>query len=205
MNQRGAITVDEPLAIDEYLAFERAAETRHEYHAGEVVAFAGATREHNLITATASRLLGNQLDGKPCEVYVADMRVRATPAAYVYPDVVVVCGEPRFADDEFDILLNPTVLVEVLSPSTEARDRDEKLQYYSSLESVRDYLMIASDKVRVDHYVRQSDNEWKLRLYFGLSDQVDLTSIDCKLVLADIYAKVNFPPKPTALPKAVEE
>ncbi len=205
MNQRRATRVDELLTVKEYLAFERAAETKHEYDSGEVIAFAGATREHNLVSGNTFRDLGNQLVGKPCEVYMADMRVRAGPAAYVYPDVIVVCGEPRFADDEFDTLLNPTVLVEVLSPSTEARDQGDKLQYYSLLESVKDYLLIASDKVRLDHYVRQSDNEWKVRLYLELSDQVGLASIRCKLALADVYAKVKFPPKPAALPSAVEE
>src|SRR5260370_12320795 len=170
MNRKQAIRVDEALTVEEYLAFERAAETKHEYYAGEVTAFAGATREHNLIAGNTFRDLGNQLAGKPSEIYMADMRVRAAPSSYVYPDVVVVCDEPRFADDEFDVLLNPTVLVEVVSPSTEPRDRDDKLQYYSSLESVSDYLLFASDKVRADHYVKQADNEWKLRLYRELGD-----------------------------------
>src|SRR6266851_4263435 len=187
MSQRHA-RVEEPLTVEDYIAFERAAEIKHEYHDGEIIAFAGARRAHIIISGNTHYRLMNQLLDQPCEVYMADMRVRATPTAYVYPDVVVVCGEPRFADDEFDTLLNPTVVVEVLSASTEARDRGDKLQYYSSLESVKEYLLIAQDKIRVDHYIKQSGNEWKLRVYNELSDEVGLTSIGCKLVLADIYA-----------------
>ncbi len=194
--------VEEPLTAEEYIAFERAAEIKHEYHDGEIIAFAGASRTHIIICGNTHYRLMNQLLDKPCEVYMADMRVRATPTAYVYPDVVVICGEPLFADEEFDILLNPTVIVEVLSPSTEARDRGDKLQYYGSLESVSDYLLIAQDKSRVDHYIKQSSSEWNLRVYSEFSDEIDLASIGCKLVLADIYAKVEFPPKPARLPEA---
>ena len=205
MSQMHAAKVDQPLSVEEYLAFERAADSKHEYDAGEIIAFAGATRRHNLISGNTFRNLGNQLAQKPCEVYMAKMRVRATATAYVYPDVVVVCGEPVFADDEFDTLLNPMAVVEVLSPSTEARDRGDKLQYYSSLESLKEYLLIAQDKIRVDHYIKQSGNEWNLRVYSEPGDEVDLGSIGCKLRISDIYAKVQFPAKPTALPKVVEE
>jgi Uma2 family endonuclease len=194
--------VEEPLTAEEYIAFERAADIKHEYHAGEIIAFAGASRTHIIISGNTHYRLMNQLLDKPCEVYMADMRVRATPTAYVYPDVVVICGEPLFADEEFDILLNPTVIVEVLSPSTEARDRGDKLQYYGSLESVSDYLLIAQDKSRVDHYIKHSSSEWNLRVYAEFSDEIDLASIGCKLVVADIYAKVEFPRKPARLPEA---
>ena len=112
--------------VEEYLALERKAEFKREYISGEIVAKAGATREHILITGNIARRLGNQLDGSTCETYTNDMRVRTTPSDYVYPDVVVVCDEPQFEDNEFDTLLNPTVVIEVLSKSTEARDRGEK-------------------------------------------------------------------------------
>jgi Uma2 family endonuclease len=128
---------------EEYLAFERSAQTKHEYSNGGIIAFAGASRAHNLIVSKASRRLGNQLEGKPCEVYIGDMRVRTTAVDYAYPDVVIVCGEPRFEDGNLDTLLNPTVLIEVLSQSTEARDRGDKLHDYRSIESLQDYLLMS--------------------------------------------------------------
>jgi len=139
------------MSVEEYLAFERAADTKHEYDDGEIIAIAGASRKHNLVGGNTFRHLAKQLEGKPCEIYITEMRVRVAPTKYVYPDVVVVCGEPQFADEEFDILLNPTVVIEVLSPSTESRDRGDKLQYYGALESVRDYLLIDQDRIRIDH------------------------------------------------------
>ena len=189
---------------DEYLGFERAAEIRHEYHDGELIAFAGAKREHILITGNTHYRLTSQLLDTPCEVYMTDMRVKATPTAYVYPNVVVVCDEPMFADDEFDVLLNPTVIVEVLSPSTEILDRRDKLQYYGALESVKDYLLIAQEKIRVDHYVKQSGSEWNLHVYTEPDDMIEIASIGCKLVLSEVYAKVKFSQKPTALPTVKE-
>lgn len=113
---------------EEYLAFERSAEMKHEFISGEIVAMAGATREHNLITGNTARELGNQLIGTPCETYSNDLRVGTTPGDYVYPDVVVVCEEPKFEDATFDTLLNPTVVIEVLSKTTEARDRHRECQ-----------------------------------------------------------------------------
>jgi Uma2 family endonuclease len=194
MSQRSAARVEGDLTPEQYLVFERAAETKHEYAGGEIIAFAGASRAHNLITGNIHYRLRTQLEGKPCEVYVAEMRVRATPTNYVYPDVVVVCGEPRFEDDEFDTLLDPTVLVEVLSPSTEARDRGDKLHHYASIESVRDYLLVSQDRIGVDHYVKQAGNEWKLYSYSRPEEKVQIESLACELLLADIYAQVQFSP-----------
>ena len=204
MSRTSALRIEQPMSVEEYLAFERAAEIKHEYDDGEIIAFAGASRKHNLVGGNTFRHLGNQLEGKPCEIYVTEMRVRVAPTKYVYPDVVVVCGEPEFADEEFDILLNPTVVVEVLSPSTESRDRGDKLQYYSALESVKDYLLIAQDRIRVDHYIKQSPSEWNLHVYTEAEDKIEIASIGCNLSVAAVYARVNFPPSPSALPTAKE-
>jgi len=153
MSRTSALRIEQPLSVEEYLAFERAADNKHEYDDGEIIAFAGASRQHNLVGGNTFRHLGNQLEGRPCEVYMTEMLVRIATTKYVYPDVVVVCDEPEFADEEFDILLNPTVIIEVLSPTTESRDRGDKLQYYGALERVKDYLLVAQDRIRVDHYV----------------------------------------------------
>src|SRR6185369_17091632 len=146
--------------VQEYLTSERAAELKHEYFAGEIVAMAGATREHILITGNISQRLRNQLERKPCETYSNDMRVRATPTTYVYPDVVVVCGEPQFEDSESDILLNPTVVIEVLSKSTEARDRGEKFSDYRANKNVKEIIFVSQYRPRVEQYVRQANDEW---------------------------------------------
>lgn len=193
MSRRSTATSDAPYTVEEYLASERLAKEKHEYSAGEIISFAGASRAHNLIVSKASRRLGNQLEGKPCEIYVSDMRVRTTPVDYAYPDIVVVCGEPRFEDDNVDTLLNPTVLIEVLSRSTEARDRGDKLHDYHSLESLRDYVLIEQYRMRADHFFRPSSGEWKLRLHNRPDEKIRIASLDCELLLADIYENVKFP------------
>jgi Uma2 family endonuclease len=180
----------------EYLAFERAAETRHELHNGEIFDMAGASRQHNIIIHNASRVLGNQLVKRPCEIYANDMRVRASGKLYVNPDVVVVCGEPQFADDQFDILLNPTVLIEVTLPSTMAYDKSGKFDEYIKLKSLQSYLLISQDKVRVDFFHRQDSGLWLTGFVTEPTHVLELTSINCTLSLADIYEKVVFESDP---------
>lgn len=180
--------------VEEYLAFERAAEYKHEYLSGEIVAMAGATREHILITGNIAQRLRNQLAGSPCETYSNDMRVRATPTTYVYPDVVVVCDEPRFEDSTLDILLNPTVVIEVLSKSTEGRDRGEKFSEYRANENVKEIIFVSQYRPRVEHYVRQANGEWIFHDVTDLTGAITLDSIGCTLSLIEIYERVQFPP-----------
>ena len=180
--------------VEEYLALEREAEFKHEYISGEIVAMAGATREHILITGNIAQRLRNQLEGSPCETYSNDMRVRTTPSDYVYPDVVVVCDEPQFEDNEFDTLLNPTVVIEVLSKSTEARDRGEKFSDYRGIASVKDVVFVSQYRMRAEHYVRQANGEWILHEVTLPSETITLESIGCTLTLAEIYERITFPP-----------
>lgn len=180
--------------VEEYLALERKAEFKHEYLSGEIVAMAGATREHNLITGNIAQRLRNQLQGSTCETYSNDMRVRTTPSDYVYPDVVVVCDEPQFEDNELDTLLNPTVVIEVLSKSIEARDRGEKFSDYRGIASVKDVVFVSQYRTRVEHYVRQANGEWILHEATLPSETITLESIGCTLTLAEIYERVTFPP-----------
>jgi len=178
---------------EEYLALERASPTRHEYYAGELIAMAGATRRHNLIVLNFGAELRTRLRDRPCEVYVADMRVRVGPTGpYTYPDIVVVCDEPRFQDDEFDTLLNPTVLVEVLSPSTEAHDRGNKFAQARKLASLQEYVLVSQDLIRVERYTRRGD-DWLLTELSRLDDSLGLASIGCEVPLREIYARVSFP------------
>ena len=137
--------------------------------------------------------LRQRLRGRDCEVYPGDMRVKVSPSGlYTYPDVAVVCGEPQFEDAELDTLLNPKVLIEVLSPSTADYDRGGKFAQYRRLPSLQEYVLISQDRPLVEHYVRQPPNQWMLTENESLQDTVDLPSIDCELPLAEIYFKVRF-------------
>jgi Uma2 family endonuclease len=176
---------------EEYLALERAAETRNAYLDGEIFAMTGASRPHNLITANVLASLHGQLRGRDCEAYASDMRVHVpTTGLYTYPDVVVSCGDPSFLDAELDTLLDPVVLVEVLSPSTEDHDRGSKFVHYRSIPSFREYLLIAQENVHVEHMVRQGDGRWLLTELRDPQQTVTLEAIDCSLVLAEIYESV---------------
>ena len=177
---------------EEYLARERKALTKSEYRNGRIHAMPGASRAHNLITVHVTGELYIQLRTRTCEVYPSDMRVKVSAAGlYTYPDIIVVCDEPRFEDSHFDTLLNPTVLIEVLSPSTAAYDRGEKFRCYQYLDSLCEYILISQDRVRVEHYLRQAQG-WDLTEFHSLSDVFQLTSIGCELSLQAIYAKVQF-------------
>ena len=177
----------------EYLALERKSETRNEYYNGEIFAMAGASREHNLTVANLLRDIGNQLEDRPCESYPSDMRVYIEATGlYTYPDVSVVCGEPRFQDREVDTLLNPTVIVEVLSPSTEAYDRGNKFRHYRRIGSLREFVLISQDRMMVERYTRQG-NDWVLSDMTDPDQVLKLESIGCQIPLDRIYAKIKFP------------
>lgn len=181
------------LTPQEYLERERKAETKSEYSGGVVVAMAGASWEHNLITGNLERRLGNQLEGKPCIVVSRDQRVRVPECnRYYYPDIAVVCGEPLFEAAELDTLLNPTLIIEVLSDSTEARDRGEKLECYQTLESLQTYVLVAQDRPYIEIYSRQ-DRDWLYSKAKEMTDRVALDAIGCELSLAEVYARVEFP------------
>ncbi len=179
------------LTLEEYLAFERKATTKHEYLNGQIVAMSGASFAHNFLTMNVANQLYNQLIGGACQVAASDMRVKATQTgSYFYPDVVVVCGEPRAEDDTFDTLLNPTLIVEILSPSTETYDKGEKFEHYQQIASLKDYILISQDKVHIEHYCRQGAG-WLQTEFAELEDVLSLRSIDCELRLQDVYRRVE--------------
>ncbi|MDQ1640180.1 MAG: hypothetical protein QOF62_3519 [Pyrinomonadaceae bacterium] len=178
---------------EEYLAFERKAENKNEYVNGEIFAMTGASRKHNLIVANIVGELREQLKGKPCEVYPGEMRVKAPATrSYVYPDVVVVCDEPKFEDDQLDTLLNPTLIVEVLSKSTESYNRLAKSAYYRTIESLAEYLLVAQEECRVEQYVKQPDGRWLLADVRSRESLIVLEAIGCSLSLHDIYERISF-------------
>lgn len=175
----------------EYLAAERLAETKHEYYGGEVFAMTGASQAHNLVVTNLIVSLGTQLRGKPCDVYPSDMRVKVEASGlYTYPDIAVVCGKAELEDEHADTLLNPTLLIEVLSPSTEAYNRGRKAEHYRRLDSLQEYLLIAQDQPRIERYRRHSEREWLLEEFSSLDEAVELTSVACTLALRDVYEKV---------------
>jgi Uma2 family endonuclease len=181
------------ISEEEYLAIERAAEYKNEYVNGEIFAMTGASRKHNVISGNIFGELRERLKGKPCEIYHSDMRVKAPAArSYVYPDVVVVCGNPQFEDGFIDTLLNPTLVVEVLSKSTGSYNRLAKAAYYRTIESLTEYLLVAQEEYRVEQYVKQVDGRWLLSDVRSLESVLELKSIDCSLALRDLYNKVSI-------------
>jgi Uma2 family endonuclease len=193
MEQRMSSQTQQRYTPEEYLALERQASYKSEYYAGAIFAMAGASRWHNLIVANVIGELRSQLKGRPCTTYPSDMRVKISPSdLYTYPDVTVVCGEARFEDHQQDTLLNPTLIVEVLSESMEAYDRGGKFAHYRKLASLMEYVLITQTKPHIEHYVRQPDNRWPLAEADSLSDTAHLLSLDCHLALAEVYDKVEI-------------
>ncbi len=179
--------------FEDYLVSEREAEVRHEYVDGQVFNMVGATAEHNIVVANITSTLVNQLKGRPCLVFANDMKVRIDMAdACKYPDLVALCGECRFFDGRRDVLENPSLIVEVLSASTEAYDRGEKFALYRRLPSVREYVLVSQDRKRVELFTKQADGGWLLTEYNDDEDKIALISIGCFLVLGEVYDKVEF-------------
>jgi Uma2 family endonuclease len=190
------------LTEDEYLAFERTAEERHIYVDGEIFAMAGESGAHGDITANVLASLHTQLDDGPCRVRVANTKVRSGPlpkspkrraGLYSYPDVVVICDEPKYLDEYQDVLLNPKVIVETLSESTEAFDRGDKLIRYQKFNpSLTDYILVSQVRPQIEHFRREADGSWKYTIHEGLKALVKIESIKCRLKAADVYKRVKF-------------
>jgi Uma2 family endonuclease len=178
--------------IREYLAMEDASDEKHEYVAGMIYNMAGASRKHIRIHVNTSGSLNAQLIGSGCSVYASDLRIRAGERAYVYPDVLVVCGKPEVDPLNQNTVTNPTLIVEVLSPSTEDYDRGSKFASYRELDSLQEYLLINQNTPHVMRYLRQSSGDWLLTDFIAPDAIIELPSIGCRLALADVYADVDF-------------
>lgn len=180
----------------DYLAFERTSDQKHEYYDGMIVAQAGGSAAHNRITMNALNSLYTQLQHRSCTVYSSDMRVNIPQkTSYVYPDVSVVCGEEQFEDTGQETLLNPIVIIEVLSPSTERHDRGKKFELYRTIDSLQEYLLIAQDAKRIDQFVRQADNLWIFASFGEEEGHLVLPSIECTLQIKTIYHNISFTEK----------
>lgn len=199
---------------EQYLKLEREAEEKHEYLDGKVFAMAGETEAHNTICVNLAGELRAQLKGKPCRAFAKDLKVRSGPAPtlfqttrgfFSYPDLLVACGERKFHDQHRDVLLNPSVIIEVLSKSTEAFDRGEKfMRYRTWLSSFTDYILVAQDQPVIEHYRRQPNDDWVLTTVQGLDAHLSIQSIGCTLQLREVYDGVIFPAE-TLLPPVAED
>ena len=187
-----SVAAEKYITPEEYLTAERRAEYKSEYISGEIFAMSGASNAHNLITLDIATELNIQLRQRGCFVYSSNMRVKTKPAgSYFYPDVAVVCDKPRFEDNVFDTLLNPILIVEVLSPSTEAFDKGEKFAHYQELASLREYILVSQDRMRVEHH-RLIETHWVGKTFEAPEDVLKFNSIECELPLKDIYTRVSF-------------
>jgi len=179
---------------EEYLELERQSDVRHEYYEGEIYAMAGETLKHSQICVNLAREVSSQLKGKPCQALSPNMKVRAqTKGLFAYPDLTVVCGEPIFHDQKKDVLLNPRVIFEVLSPSTERYDRTMKFfKYRQEIEDLTDYIIVSQHSAFIEHYEKQADGRWVHTVVGGLENVLNVTSINCVLSLAEIYDRVEI-------------
>jgi len=177
------------ITAEQYLELERTSEIRHEFLDGLVYAMAGESPDHSTICFNLASAIGSQIRDKPCRGFSPNMKVRAgIGGLYAYPDLMIVCGEAKFHDEHGDVLLNPTVIFEVLSPSTEKYDRGEKFRRYrTEIESLQDYVLVSQDQFRVEHHHREADGTWGQTEVIGKDGMILLNSIDCTVPLNEVY------------------
>lgn len=192
MNDKILPQTERKYTVEEYLQLEKKEGAKHEYHNGKILSKSGSGRKHNLICSNMTIAIGSRIVGQKFEVYVNGMRVQLNSRSFCYPDLIVVGENPKFDSREPDILLNPTIIVEVVSPATSVRDKTEKLEGYLAMDSVREFLLVKEDSIRVEHYAKQNPKQWVYKIYDGRDDIVSLDSVNCKISLAEIYAQIKF-------------
>ena len=178
-------------SMDDYLTNERHGGVRHEFVDGRVIARAGANRAHNVLAASTAIALGSRMHGHKAEIYISNMKVKLKNNYICYPDVVVVNGEPAFADQHSDTLVNPTLIVEIFSNQTNSSDKTNKLESYLAMDSIKEFVLLKEEEMRVEHYARQNAKQWIYRIYNERDDVISLESINCKVSLSEIYAQVK--------------
>jgi len=189
----GAALALAKITPEEYLHFERQSETKHEYFDGEIFAMAGASRKHCKLSANLMRIIGNKLHQTKCNVYSNDFRVKIKETGlYTYPDVIITCGKEILEDQVKDTLLNPLILIEILSPSTEKYDRGKKFAHYRQIESLQNYILISQEEPRIEIFQRQNNDQWLFFFFFLLENSIEIPAINCMLSLTEVYDKVDF-------------
>ena len=195
-------TSSQKLTPQEYLAIERAAEFKSEFFDGEMFAMAVISKDHSRITVNLTGGFHAAIRGKDCELFSSDLRVKVSAnGLYTYPDLTIVCGPVDVEDEQADVLLNPTLIIEVLSPGTERYDRGKKFDLYRELDSLKEYVLVSQDQYRVEQFLRGNGSEWGYRVAFKEDDIVEFPSVGCSIPLKDIYARVVFPPEQEVAPE----
>jgi len=192
MNEKVLNQSGKNISTDDYLAAERQSASRNELLGGKVVARSGSNRSHNLIVSNTAIALGSRMHGHKNELYISNMRVKLSNNFICYPDVVVVSGEPTFADQNQDLLLNPTVVVEIFSSETSTSHKTRKLESFLELASIKECILVKEDEMRVEHYAKQNAKQWIYRIYNERDDVISLDSINCKVSLSEVYAQIKF-------------
>lgn len=178
---------------EEYLAFERASLEKHEYYQGEIFDMAGGSLSHSQLQMNFTRETGNFLKNKPCKIHASELRVHIPlNTLYTYPDAQIICGDIKMLDDSFDTVLNPVVIIEILSKSTQSYDRGDKFMLYRSIQSLKEYILIDSLSLKVEQYTRQQNEDWLLKEYTSLSDTFFMQSINYNFPLSELYSGVEL-------------
>jgi Uma2 family endonuclease len=181
------------ISQEEYLEMERAALDKHEYYQGEVFAMSGASLRHNRIAVNTLTDLANKLKDKSCQPYGSDMRIHIPKnTLYTYPDISIICEDAELTDDKFDTATNPSVIIELLSKSTRNYDRFEKFSLYREIASLKEYILIDTQRVHVEKHIRNADNSWQLTDYYSLNDMFIISAVNVSVSLADVYAGISF-------------
>lgn len=194
MSEKAISQTDKNHTVEEFLRSERDGSRKHEYANGKILSTDSSNRVSNLISSNTVIAVGSRLQGQKSEIYVNDMCVKLSDSRYSYPNVVIVSGEPSFIDKRADVLLNPAVVVEIFSKDTSFNDRTEKLECYLAMDSIREYLLVKEDEMRVDHYAKQNAKQWVYRIYNQRDDVISIDAANCKVSVAEIYAQVKFEP-----------
>jgi len=192
MSEKNLSQAEKNQTVEEYLNIERNSGKKSEYSNGKVLATNNSNRTHNLIVSNVTIAVGSRLSGNKAEIYVSNMRVQINASRFSYPSVIVVSGEPSFIDNKSDVLLNPTVVVEIYSKDTSFHDKTEKLESYLAMNSIREYLLVKEDEMRVEHYTKQNAKQWIYRIYNDRDEVVSIDALNCKVSMTEIYAQIKF-------------
>ncbi len=192
MSETKNSAAEKSYSAEEYLKSERAAASRHEFVDGKVLSVAGSNRTRSLLATNAIISIGSRIHGQKNEIYAGSMRVQINANRFSYPDIVIVNTKPIFADSRADVLQNPTIVLEIYSKNTNSVDKTEKLESYLAMNSIREYLLIKEDEMRVEHYAKQNAKQWVYRIYNERDEVVGLDSVNCKVTVTEIYSHINF-------------
>ncbi len=192
MSEKATVQTDKAHTVEEPSRSERDCSRKYEPTDGKILSTDSSNRISNLIATNTVIAVGSRLQGQKSEIYVNDMCVKLCDKRYSYPNVILVNGEPSFINKKSNVLLNPAVVVEIFSKDTSFNDKTEKLECYLAMDSIREYILVKEDEMRVDHYAKQNPKQWVYRIYNQRDDVVSIEAVSCKVSLAEIYAQVKF-------------